>query len=108
MKQKPRILHLYTAFHNVLWDYKNLLSENRRARIYETCTDRGNNSKIFIFVVTFLPLGDASVCSEKMAAPGEKSFCVLEYHTSKSVVIVQSAFRAKYAKDPTTDKIIRA
>ena len=23
---------------------------------------------------TFLPLGDASVCSEKMAPPGEKSF----------------------------------
>jgi len=47
---------------------------------------------------TFLPLGDASVCSEKMAAPGEKLFCVLEYHKSKSVVIVQRAFRAKYAK----------
>ena len=30
---------------------------------------------------TFLPLGDASVCSEKMAAPGKKSCCVLEYHT---------------------------
>jgi hypothetical protein len=29
---------------------------------------------------TFLPLGNASLCSEKMAAPGEKSFCVLEYH----------------------------
>jgi hypothetical protein len=55
-----------------------------------------------------LPLGDASVCSEKMAAPGEKSFCVLEYHTSKSVVTVQRAFRAKYAKDPPTDKTIRA
>jgi hypothetical protein len=48
------------------------------------------------------------VCSEKMAAPGEKSFCVLEYHTSKSVVTVQRAFRAKYAQDPTTDKTIRA
>jgi len=33
-----------------------------------------------------------------MAAPEEKSFCVLEYHTSKSVVTVQRAFRAKYAK----------
>ena len=33
-----------------------------------------------------------------MAAPGEKSFCVLEYYTSKSVVTVQRAFRAKYAK----------
>ena len=32
-----------------------------------------------------------------MAAPGEKSFCVLEYRTSKSVVTVQRAFRAKYA-----------
>jgi len=43
-----------------------------------------------------------------MAAPREKSFCVLEYHTSKSVVTVQCAFRAKYAKDPPTDKTIRA
>ena len=43
-----------------------------------------------------------------MAAPGEKSFCVLKYHTSKSVITVQRAFRAKYAKDPPTDKKIRA
>ena len=43
-----------------------------------------------------------------MAAPEEKSFCVLEYHVSKSVVTVQRAFRAKYAKDPPTDKTIRA
>ena len=48
------------------------------------------------------------MCSEKMAAPGEKSFCVLEYHTSKSVVTVQRVFRAKYAKDPPTVEIIRA
>jgi hypothetical protein len=34
-----------------------------------------------------------------MAAPGEKSFCALEYHTSKSVVTVQHTFRAKYAED---------
>jgi hypothetical protein len=47
-----------------------------------------------------MPLGDASVCSEKIATPGEKSFCVLEYHTSKSVVTVQCAFHAKYTKDP--------
>ena len=33
-----------------------------------------------------------------MAASGEKSFRVLEYHTSKSAVTVQSAFRAKKAK----------
>jgi hypothetical protein len=43
-----------------------------------------------------------------MAAPVEKAFCVLEYHTSKSVVTVQRAFRAKQAKDPPTDKTIRA
>ena len=55
-----------------------------------------------------MPLGDASVCSETMAAPREKSFCVLEYHTSKSVVTVQRAFRSKYTKDPPTDKSIRA
>jgi hypothetical protein len=42
-----------------------------------------------------------------MAAPGEKSFCVLEYHTINSVFAVQRAFRAKYAKDRPTDKTIR-
>jgi hypothetical protein len=39
---------------------------------------------------------------------GRSLFCVLEYHTSKSVVTVQRAFRAKYAKDSPTDKTIRA
>jgi hypothetical protein len=43
-----------------------------------------------------------------MAAPGQKSFCVLEYHTSKSVITVQRAFRAKHTKDPPTDETIRA
>jgi hypothetical protein len=57
---------------------------------------------------TFLSLGDATVCSDKMAFPGLKSFCVLENHTSKSVVNVQHAFRTKYANDPPTYKIIRA
>ena len=33
-----------------------------------------------------------------MADPGDKSFCVLEYHTSKSVVTAQRAFPAKYVK----------
>jgi len=43
-----------------------------------------------------------------MVALGEESFCVLEYHTSRSVVTVQRAFRGKYAKDLPTDKTIRA
>ena len=43
-----------------------------------------------------------------MATPGKKSFCMMEYHTSKSVVTVKRAFRAKYAQDPPTDKTIRA
>jgi len=55
-----------------------------------------------------VPLGDASVCSEKMAALGWKSIYVLEYHTSNSVVTVQCAFCAKYAKDPPTHKTIHA
>jgi len=38
----------------------------------------------------------------------EEKLCVLEYHMSKSVVTVQRAFCAKYAKDTTTDKTIRA
>ena len=41
-----------------------------------------------------------------MAAPGEKSFCVLEYYKSKCVVTVKRAFPAKYAKVPPTDKTI--
>jgi len=32
----------------------------------------------------------------------------LEYQKSKSMVTVQRAFREKYAKDPPTDKTIRA
>ena len=39
-----------------------------------------------------------------MATMGEKSFCVLEYRTSKSAVTVQRAFHSKY---PPTDKTIR-
>jgi len=43
----------------------------------------------------------------KWLLQGEKSFCVLGYHTSKSVVIVQCAFRANYAKEPPTGNTIR-
>jgi hypothetical protein len=43
-----------------------------------------------------------------MAPPGKKSFCMLEYHTSKSVVTVQRAFRAKYSRHSLKDKTIRA
>jgi len=39
---------------------------------------------------------------------GRSHFCVLEYHISKSVATVQRAFSAKYAKDPPTNKTIRA
>jgi len=62
----------------------------------EGTTQKFFPSKFFSSYFTFLPLGDASVCSEQMAAPGVKSFCVLEYHTIKPVVTVQRAFRAKY------------
>ena len=41
-----------------------------------------------------------------MAASGEKLFCVLQYHTSKSVVTVQRGFRAKYAINRPTEKTI--
>jgi len=39
--------NIYRTFHNVLRDYKNLLQENRRTRIYETCADIRNMSKFF-------------------------------------------------------------
>ena len=47
------------AFHNVLRDYKHLLQEIRTERIYETCTDRRNNSKFFFpnklfFIVVYI------------------------------------------------------
>jgi len=45
---------LYRAFHNLLLDYKNLLQENPRTRIYKTCTDRRSNSKFFSLQVVFL------------------------------------------------------
>ena len=91
--------------------YSRITKIYYRIRIYETCTDRRNNSKIFSPVncfsswFTFLPLGDASVCSEKMAAPGEKIFLCWNI-TRVIVVTVQRAFRAKYAKDRPTDKTI--
>jgi len=37
------VILIYSVFQNVLRDYKNLLYENRRTRIYETCTDRRNS-----------------------------------------------------------------
>jgi hypothetical protein len=77
-------------------------------RIEETTQQSFFPVSCFSSYFKFLPLGDASVCSEQMAAPGEKSFCVLEYHTSRSVVTVHRTFRAKYAKDRPTDKTIRA
>jgi hypothetical protein len=54
-------------------------------------------SKLFFIVVHISAARRCEVCSEKMAAPREKSFCVLEHHTSKSVITVQRAFRAKYS-----------
>jgi len=97
-------MYIYSALHNVLRDYKNLLLENRRTRIYKTCTDRRKNSifppsKLFFIVVhTSAARRCEFIYIDKMAAAVEKSFCMLEYHTSMSVVTVQRAFRAKYAK----------
>jgi hypothetical protein len=68
----------------------------------------GTTEKFFPSTMLFIVVHISAACSEQMAAPGEKSFCVLEYHMSKSVVTVQHAFCAKYAKDQPTDKTIRA
>jgi len=38
------VVVLYRAFLNVLREYEKLLCENRSKRVYETCTDRRNNS----------------------------------------------------------------
>jgi hypothetical protein len=49
-------------------------------------------STLFFIVVQISAARRCIFCSEKMAAPWEKLFCVLEYHTSKSVVTVQRDF----------------
>jgi hypothetical protein len=38
-----------------------------------------------------------------MATQREKAFCVLEFHSTKSVVTVQREFRRKLEKDPPSD-----
>jgi len=105
------ILPLYTAVHNALWITK-IYYRKTTGQVFTKPVQIGGITQFFSVsclssYFTFLPLGDASVCSEKMVVPGEKSFCVLEYHTSKSVVTVQRSFRANYAKDLPTDKTIR-
>lgn len=35
-----------------------------------------------------------------MAIQPEKAFCVLEFHSTKSVINVQQEFRRKFEKDP--------
>jgi len=43
-----------------------------------------------------------------MAANGsEKAFCVLTFHESRSVTIVQRQFRTKFEKQPPSDNSIR-
>jgi hypothetical protein len=56
---------LYRAFHNVLRDYKNLLQENRRTHIYESCTDRRNNSNIFFPSKSFFTVVHISAASSE-------------------------------------------
>jgi hypothetical protein len=53
MPQLELIFNKYRALHNVFRDYKNLLQKNRRTCIYETCTDKRNNSKICFPVSCF-------------------------------------------------------
>ena len=57
---------------------------------------------------TFLPLGNASVCSEKMVAPEQKSFCVLEYHTVSLWLLCNVHFVHSTQRTRPTDKTIRA
>jgi hypothetical protein len=42
-----------------------------------------------------------------MATQPEKAFCVLEFHSTKSVITVQREFRRKFKKDPPTANSIR-
>jgi hypothetical protein len=47
LKSGTSVLEIYRAFHNALREYKYLLQENRKTRIYESCADRRNSSKMF-------------------------------------------------------------
>jgi hypothetical protein len=42
-----------------------------------------------------------------MASQPEKAFCVLEFHSTKSVITVQREFRRKFEKDPPAANSIR-
>jgi hypothetical protein len=42
-----------------------------------------------------------------MAAQTEKAFCVLGFHSKKSVMTVQREFRRKFEKDPPTANSIK-
>ena len=97
---------IYGAFHNVLRDYKFFFVGKPYDTFLRNLYRQKEYLKIFFPVIcfssqfTFLPLGDACICSEKMAAPGEKSFCVLEYHTASlwllcNVHFVQSTHRTR-------------
>jgi hypothetical protein len=42
-----------------------------------------------------------------MTTQSEKAFCVLEFHSTKSVITVQREFRKEFEKDPPTANSIR-
>ena len=50
LKKKALWDTIYRAFQNELRDYKNLLQENRRTRIYETCTVRTSCAKFGLHI----------------------------------------------------------
>jgi hypothetical protein len=61
-------------------------------------------STLFFIVVHISAARRCECMQTENGRSGGEVVRVLEYHTSKSVVTVQRAFRAKYAKDPPTDK----
>ena len=91
-----------------MYYWKNVVHVYTKPEQIEGTTEIFFPSTLFVIVVHISAARRCGVSSEKIAAPWETSFCVLEYHTSKSVVTVQGAVRAKYAKDPHTDKTICA
>ena len=95
---------LYRAFHNVLRDYK-IYYKKTVGHVFTKPVHIEGTTQFFFPVscvssqFTFLPLGDAGMRSEKMAAPVKKSFSVLEYHTSKFVYCA-TCISCKVCKEP--------
>jgi hypothetical protein len=71
--------------------------------VFRKAISQSSNSSLLLVL-----LASARSQLRKMATSGEhKAFCVLDFHTNKSVVSVQRHFRFKFGRDAPSGKSIR-